>query len=102
MAEDSLAPDPNRAPTELRDPVNAQIGLLTGDYWLARCRMNDCKSFGLLPSPCCCGKSWMALVTRSLKLGADGRGTATGGGACNSTAAGGLLGELGAGTGGGI
>ena len=67
---------------------------------MARCRMNDCRSFGLLPSPCCSGKSWMALVTRSLKLGVDGGNTVAGRGVCNSTAAGGLLGELGAGTGG--
>jgi hypothetical protein len=32
LAEDAFAPDPDRAPTELHDPTNAQIGLLTADY----------------------------------------------------------------------
>ena len=42
MAQDSLAADPDRAPAELRDPfnaqiglLNAQIGLLTADYCLS-------------------------------------------------------------------
>jgi hypothetical protein len=34
LAEDSLAPDPDRIPADLRDPFNAQIGLLTADYLL--------------------------------------------------------------------
>ena len=31
LAEDSFAPDPDRTPAELRDPINDQIGLLTAD-----------------------------------------------------------------------
>jgi hypothetical protein len=31
LAEDPLAPDPDRASAELRDPINDQIGFLTAD-----------------------------------------------------------------------
>ena len=31
LAQDSFAPDPDRAPAELRDPISAQTGLLTAD-----------------------------------------------------------------------
>jgi hypothetical protein len=40
LAQDSLAPDPDRAPVELRDPFNHQIGLLTADQLVANCSGN--------------------------------------------------------------